>query len=72
MADALLSFADGIINKIKKMKTCECTACKLKYPSEELAKKCEAWCVEHHSCNLDIIKYAISNDGGVTHEKSPQ
>ena len=25
-------------------------------------KKCEAWCKEHQSCNLDIIKYAVENN----------
>ena len=25
---------------------------------KELAEKCEAWCKEHQSCNLEIIQYA--------------
>jgi len=29
------------------------------YETEELAKKCEEWCKEHKSCNLEIIKYAV-------------
>ena len=37
----------------------QCPVCKLNYPTEELSNKCEAWCTEHHSCNLDIIQYAI-------------
>lgn len=37
----------------------QCPVCKLQYPTDELAKTCEAWCTEHHSCNLEIIKHAI-------------
>jgi hypothetical protein len=44
----------------------------LRYLTEDMAKKCEAWCVEHQSCNLDIIKYAVNDDSTVTHEKSRQ
>ncbi len=39
-------------------KTYACPICKLKYKEKEWAKKCEAWCNEHQSCNLDIIKHA--------------
>ncbi len=37
----------------------QCEDCDLKYESKEIAEKCEAWCREHKSCNLDIIKYAV-------------
>ena len=40
-----------------------CPVCDLKYKDKEWAKKCEIWCTEHQSCNLDIIKYAINEDG---------
>jgi len=36
----------------------QCEECKLLYKEREIAEKCEAWCKEHKSCNLDIIKYA--------------
>jgi len=36
-----------------------CEECKMKYHDEETAKKCEKWCRENKSCNLDIIKHAI-------------
>ncbi|NCN24739.1 hypothetical protein GW918_01505 [Candidatus Berkelbacteria bacterium] len=40
-----------------------CSECKIKYHDEATAKKCEAWCKKNKSCNLDIIKYAIKEDG---------
>ena len=46
-----------IINQNKKI-LYQCEACKLLYKEREIAEKCEAWCKEHKSCNLDIIKYA--------------
>lgn len=44
-------------NKDEK-KTFACPVCKLKYEEEDWAKKCEAWCTEHKSCNLEIIQHA--------------
>lgn len=40
-------------------KTYRCPECGLHYADEKIAKRCEAWCKEHKSCNLDIIKYAV-------------
>jgi hypothetical protein len=37
----------------------QCEACGLKYAAQETAGKCLAWCTEHKSCNLDIIKEAV-------------
>jgi hypothetical protein len=37
----------------------QCEDCGHFYETEELAKKCEEWCKEHKSCNLEIIKYAV-------------
>tara|TARA_B100000745_G_C19939007_1_gene316482 strand:- start:404 stop:568 length:165 start_codon:yes stop_codon:yes gene_type:complete len=36
----------------------QCEECELKYRDAEFATKCEAWCKEHKSCNLDIISHA--------------
>ena len=36
-----------------------CPECNLLYKEKEIAEKCEAWCREHKSCNLDIIKEAV-------------
>lgn len=37
-----------------------CGACGLLYVDKETAERCEAWCTEHKSCNLDIIQHAVS------------
>lgn len=42
----------------------QCGECGFHYEKEETAKRCEAWCQEHQSCNLEIIKEAIENQGG--------
>jgi hypothetical protein len=39
-----------------------CEQCGFIYPNMETAERCEAWCSEHRSCNLDITKYAMSAD----------
>jgi len=44
----------------------QCEACGLKYASREVGEKCEAWCTEHKSCNLDIIKDAVEENSGKT------
>lgn len=37
----------------------QCKECSLKYREKEWAAKCEAWCREHQSCNLEIIAHAL-------------
>ncbi|MBI2030697.1 hypothetical protein HYT05_03675 [Candidatus Kaiserbacteria bacterium] len=39
-----------------------CPACGLSYREAEWARKCETWCRQYKSCNLDIIQHAISNE----------
>lgn len=36
-----------------------CQECGFKYRELEIAQKCEAWCKEHQSCNIEITKYAV-------------
>ncbi len=36
-----------------------CSECGLSYADKEWAQKCQAWCREHKSCNLEIIKHAL-------------
>jgi len=36
-----------------------CEACGFSYEDKQIAEKCEAWCTEHNSCNLEIIKHAV-------------
>lgn len=37
----------------------KCEECGLIYLDRETAEKCQAWCSEHKSCNLEIIKHAV-------------
>lgn len=41
----------------------KCDYCGLEYEEEKWAKKCAAWCREHKSCNLEIIKHSIKKGG---------
>ncbi len=43
----------------KSQKLFVCPECSLSYTDAQWAKKCAAWCKEHHSCNLEIIKHAF-------------
>ncbi len=35
----------------------QCEECDFLYKEKEWAEKCEAWCRENHSCNLEIIQH---------------
>lgn len=37
----------------------QCAVCELYYAEKHWAEQCEAWCREHASCNVEIIKHAI-------------
>ena len=39
----------------------QCEECGFHYLGREWAEKCEAWCKERHSCNLEITKHAEEN-----------
>ncbi len=36
-----------------------CEECGFAYEQKEWAEKCQAWCQEHHTCNLEIMEHAI-------------
>ncbi len=38
-----------------------CEECGFHYSDKEWAEKCEAWCKENHSCNIEIISHAEEN-----------
>ncbi len=42
----------------------KCEECGLEYAEKEWAVKCETWCREHHSCNIEIIAYAARDKNG--------
>jgi len=39
----------------------QCPVCGMHYRDKTTAESCQAWCTEHKSCNLDIIKHAIQD-----------
>lgn len=40
----------------------QCEECGFQYADKEWAEKCEAWCKEHQSCNLEITAHAIPQE----------
>ena len=50
------------------MKGYKCKDCGLLYKDKRLAEDCEAWCLKHKSCNMEITKHAI-NKKEVANEK---
>ena len=53
-----------MVKTIKKEGTeiYQCEECGFMYAEKTWAEKCEAWCKEHKSCNLDIIQHAITDE----------
>ncbi len=45
-----------VVNEVKKNSKVlyVCEECGFAYEQEEWAEKCQAWCSEHQSCNLEI------------------
>lgn len=40
----------------------QCEECGFQYANKEWADKCEVWCKEHHSCNIEITAHAIPKE----------
>ena len=40
----------------------QCEECGFRYEEKEWAEKCEAWCKEHQSCNIEITAHAIPQE----------
>lgn len=47
------------INPQQNKEVYQCEECGFQYAEKEWAEKCETWCKEHHSCNLEIISHAV-------------
>lgn len=47
--------------KVNNKDLYRCPECGFQYKEKEWAEKCEAWCKEHKSCNLEIIKHAVKS-----------
>ena len=44
-----------------KKQLIRCGECGFYYADKEWAEKCEAWCKENRSCNLEITSHAVEN-----------
>ena len=53
-----ISPAEMVLKHQSQSPLYECPECHLKYKEKEWAEKCEAWCREHQSCNLEITAHA--------------
>lgn len=42
----------------------QCKECGLRYKDKSAAEKCEEWCKEHKTCNIEIIKHSEENKNG--------
>jgi len=40
----------------------QCEECGFRYKTKEWAEKCEAWCKEHNSCNIEFTKHAAPEE----------
>ncbi len=36
-----------------------CEECNFLYEEKEWAEKCQQWCQQHQSCNLEITQHAV-------------
>ena len=50
-----------IIDSEKNKKLLQCPECGFHYTDKDWAEKCEAWCREHKSCNIEITAHAEEN-----------
>lgn len=49
------------ISKQNGKKLYQCRECGFHYEDRAQAEKCEAWCKDHKSCNIEITASAIEN-----------
>ena len=61
-----------MVKAIKKTNSVyfECEECGLLYIDKALAERCQKWCSENKSCNMEIIKHAVGEEGGEEKIKS--
>lgn len=49
----------GLEKEIGQGDLYKCPECGIEYHEKEWAEKCEAWCKEHKTCNVEIINHAV-------------
>jgi hypothetical protein len=55
---AAVAFNRKLFSRKKSSRLFQCGECGFRYREEAWAEKCEAWCREHNSCNLEITSHA--------------
>lgn len=40
----------------------QCEECGFNYIDKDWAEKCEAWCREHSSCNIEITSHGLASE----------
>lgn len=51
--------AQGVVMVQERAGLFVCQECGYGYREREWAEKCEAWCHDHNSCNLEIIEHGL-------------
>ena len=49
-----------MVKSDNKMKCHYCGECSMAYLNKKRACECEDWCKKYKSCNIEIIKHAIT------------
>lgn len=55
-----------LAENINRREVYRCDACGLRYREREWAEKCEAWCTEHNSCNIEITAHAVESESSAS------
>lgn len=49
----------GAMHHTGKKKSFVCSECDLPYADKEWARKCQSWCKEHKTCNIEITEHSL-------------
>ncbi len=52
---------DIVKNSLAAKNIYRCSECGFGYNDKAMAERCQAWCKEHKSCNLEIIRHAVKD-----------
>lgn len=55
----MAGYSEDMVSELQKegVHQYRCEECGFVYRDKAWAEKCEAWCAEHQSCNLEIIQH---------------
>ncbi|HIG32907.1 MAG TPA: hypothetical protein EYQ09_05680 [Flavobacteriales bacterium] len=55
----LLIFMCSFLSFCSEKTTYKCTICEMSFEEKDRSDKCQDWCENHHSCNVEIISHSI-------------